>query len=74
MTTQAEKFVDQTAVYRQLGDEASDYGITAETIREMLVDVQTESLHRGPYQKFIMFRDKSMAAQPRGQKRWEMDR
>lgn len=70
----AEVFVDHTALFRLLGDEAQAYGVTAETIRQQLVDVKQEQLMRGPYACFIVFRDKSMAAQPRGQKRWEVDR
>ena len=72
--TEAEDFVDATTVFRILGDEAANYSITSESIRDMLVDVQTEQLARGPYSKFIMFRDKSMAAQVRGSRRWEVDR
>lgn len=69
------KFVDDTAVYRRLGDEAADYGITADSIREQINGLTAEPLNGNPqarYQKFVMFRDKSCAAQVRGSRRWEV--
>lgn len=74
--TNAERFVDASAVVRLFGDNgAATLGITREVVQEMLVDVSPpEMMQRGPYSKFIMFPDKSLAAQVRGSKRWEVDR
>lgn len=73
--TQAMKFVDDTAVYRRLGDEAADYGITADTIKDQIAGLKAESLPHNKdsrYAKFVMFYDGSCAAQVRGMRRWEV--
>lgn len=73
--SQAMKFVDDTAVFRRLGDEAAGYGITADTIREQIKGLAAEPLNGNPaarYQKFVTFRDGSCAAQVRGSRRWEV--
>lgn len=73
--TLAAKFTDDTAVFRRLGDEAADYGITADTIREQIKGLKAESLGHNAasrYSKFVMFRDGSCVAQVRGSRRWEV--
>lgn len=73
--SQAMKFVDDTAVFRRLGDEAAHYGITADTIREQIKGLVAEPLngYQGSrYGKFVMFRDQSCAAQVRNSRRWEV--
>lgn len=73
--TQAERYVDDVQILQRLGDAAAQHGITRESIRELLVDVSApEPLQHGPYSKFIVFPDRSIAAQVRGSKRWEVDR
>lgn len=75
MATQAELYVDDVQILQRLGDAAAQHGITRESIKAQLTDVSApETLHGGPYQKFIVFPDKSIAAQVRGTRRWEVDR
>lgn len=72
---QATKFVDDTAVFRRLGDEAADYGITADTIRAQITGLKAEPLHGNDtcrYSKFVTFRDGSTVAQVNGSRRWEV--
>lgn len=73
--TQAMKFVDDTAVFRRLGDEAAHYGITADSIREQIAGLKAEPLNgyqQSRYGKFVMFRDGSCVAQVRNSRRWEV--
>lgn len=73
--TLAAKFCDDTAVFRRLGDEAADYGITADTIREQIKGLKAEPLGHNAasrYSKFVTFRDGSCVAQVRGSRRWEV--
>lgn len=73
--SKAMKFVDDTAVYRRLGDEAAAYGITADSIRKQIAGLTAEPLNGNPaarYQKFVTFDDGSCIAQVRGSRRWEV--
>lgn len=71
--SQAMKFVDDTAVFRRLGDEAAGYGITTDTIKAQIAGLTAESLDSpGRYSKFVTFRDGSCIAQVRGSRRWEV--
>lgn len=73
--TQAMTFVDDTAVYRRLGDEAADYGITQDSIRAQIAGLAAEPLNGNPhsrYTKFVTFPDGSCVAQVRGSRRWEV--
>lgn len=71
----AAKFVDDTAVFRRLGDEAADYGITADTIRAQIQGLKAEPLGHNAaarYSKFVTFPDGSCVAQVVGSRRWEV--
>jgi len=73
--SKAMKFVDDTAVFRRLGDEATAYGITSDTIREQIKGLVAEPLNGNPHsrhQKFVTFPDGSCIAQVRGSRRWEV--
>jgi hypothetical protein len=74
--TKAAKFVDDAAVFRVLGaDEAARHGVTADSIKAQLKNLDAEPLVGNPharYSKFVTFRDKSCAAQVSGSRRWEV--
>lgn len=73
--TKAAKFVDDTAVFRRLGEDAAQYGITADTIREQIKGLAAEPLNGNAasrYSKFVTFRDESCVAQVVGSRRWEV--
>lgn len=73
--SKAMKFVDDTAVFRRLGDEAAAYGITADSIRAQIAGLAAEPLignKEARYQKFVTFPDGSCVAQVKGTRRWEV--
>lgn len=74
--TQAETFVDWTAVLRIAGPElGAAVGVTPDTVREFLRAHagEPEPLNGpGRYHRFLPFRDGSTAAQVRGGKRWDV--
>lgn len=74
--TKAAKFVDDTAVFRVLGEEkARELGVTRERIAAQIKGLEAEPLVGNPharYSKFVTFPDGSCAAQVLGSRRWEV--
>lgn len=70
------KFVDDTAVFRVLGEErAAELGVTRERIAAQIKGLVAEPLGHNDhcrYSKFVTFPDGSCVAQVKSSRRWEV--